>query len=79
MPYKKGQYFRPVDGCAPEEEYKGANMSWCKKNKCKYFERANGTASCGYLLATGKRRPCPAGPGCTALAPSTGRKSWSIY
>jgi len=20
---------------------------------------------CGYLLATGRRRPCPAGPGCT--------------
>lgn len=25
--------------------------------------------SCDYFLITGKRRPCPAGPGCTVYSP----------
>ena len=31
-------------------------------------------AACTYLLHTGHRRPCPAGPGCTVFEPNDPRE-----
>lgn len=48
----------------------------CKKcRKCYYGGPVNLWVdgkmlySCDYYILTGKRRPCPAGPGCTAYNP----------
>jgi len=32
--------------------------------------------ACLYILATGKRRPCPAGKKCTVYRPQSDRRKW---
>lgn len=52
----------------------------CKK--CEYSDRiGDGTTHfiCGYLLKTGKMRPCPAGPECTVYKTKTREKRGSHY
>ena len=48
--------------------------SYC--NNCIYSSvlSASTTRVCNYLLATGKRRPCPAGEGCTVKETRGGKR-----
>ena len=66
--YSKNQHHFAAER-TEETPYKGANLGWCRMQKCVFLaENGNGVAkSCDYLLQTGHRRPCAAGPGCTAL------------
>lgn len=46
-------------------DYMGADLKWCKRQKCKHLSYCDGALCCLYILHTEKPRPCEAGEGCT--------------
>ena len=52
---------------APKDSREGVKSSICDTKTCAgciYSFSLSGALACGYILATGHRRGCPAGPGC---------------
>ena len=66
-----------MDDYTPYKRRKGVCNSYC--NGCIYLGYATGDMKlCEYMLRTDKRRPCPAGTGCTVKQKGERKTRWEL-